>query len=345
MAAGRKQVAEKDWRGAIETYKQAVAADDTSHAARHNIAVCYISLAEFALALENVNRALQKGGSGCAKYFSTKATILLALKRREEAVECVQTGLKLDPEYANLKSHAALSAGGSGGGGGIGGSSGGGSGSSGGSGGSGGASAGAGASHHAQGMEAVLGRTLVKKDGSSTGCAAALRPTRLTLLYFSASWCGPCRQFSPQLKAFVKANAAAQSFEVVFASLDRTQEAFMENFQGMPGAYAVPYGKGEELAATFKVAGVPSLLILCDGNVVSSKGVEGLLRDPSPPFPWVWGGAMVGRRVRVSGLAKAAHLNGKVGLCVGAVEATERYTVSVEGETAGIKATNLEVLA
>ena len=337
MAEGRAQVAAGSYRAAIDTYRQAVAADDASHAARHNLALCFLSLGEHASALENVNRALQKGGSGTAKYFSTKATILLALRRREEAVDCVKAGLALDPAYANLKEHAALKAGS---GGSSSGSSGGGSGGGGGGGGSAPAS-----SHHAQGMAAVLGPTLLRRDGSSVPTAGALKATRLTLIYYSAKWCGPCRQFSPALSAWAKANAAALSFEVVFASLDKSQEEATQWFKALDAVnFCVPYGRGEELAATYRVAGVPSLLVLCGGVLVTAKGVEGVASQK--PFPWVWGGERVGRLARVAGLEKAAHLNGRRGLVVGAVEASGRYAVKVEGEegSTAIKRENLEWL-
>ncbi len=332
MAEGRALVGAGKWREAITPYQQAIAADSSSHAARHNLALCHLNLREHPLALEAVNRALQKGGDKVAKYFSTKATILLALQRREEAADCVQQGLALDATYANLLQHAARKGSSSS----SSGSSGSGGGSGSGASGGGGAAAATAASHHAQGMAAVLGPTLVKRDGASTPTAGALRGTRLTLVYYSASWCGPCRQFSPALMAWAQANAGKHSVELVFASLDKSEAEFKAYFSKLPAIqYAVPFGRGEELGATFHVAGVPSLHVLCDGALVTTKGVEGVSAQRTP-FPWVWGGEWVGRMVRVAGLEKAGHLNGRQGLVVGSVEASARYTVNVQGEDKGI---------
>jgi nucleoredoxin len=53
-------------------------------------------------------------------------------------------------------------------------------------------------------------------------------PTRLSevefyALYYSAAWCGPCRQFTPRLvRAYAELRAAYPEFEVVFVSADRS---------------------------------------------------------------------------------------------------------------------------
>jgi thiol-disulfide isomerase/thioredoxin len=198
-------------------------------------------------------------------------------------------------------------------------------------------------------MQGVLGPTLLKRDGSKANTASTLSSKRLTLVYYSASWCGPCRQFSPILSAFYKAHSASLGIELVFASLDKSEEAFKAYWATMEGGapYAVPYGRGEELAATFKVNAVPSLHVLCDGILVTAAGVEGLSRGGAAAFPWApFGGDLIGRKVALSGLVAAAHLNGKEGLCVGAVESSKRFSIRVPGqeELAAIKRENLAVV-
>jgi hypothetical protein len=93
--------------------------------------------------------------------------------------------------------------------------------------------------------------------------------------------------------------------EIVFASLDKTQDAFKSYFSTMDFNYALPYGRGEELASTYRVSGIPALHVFAHGVLVHTKGVEGVLRKS--PFPWCWGGELLGRRVRISGLEKAAQ--------------------------------------
>ena len=54
-------------------------------------------------------------------------------------------------------------------------------------------------------------------------------------VYFSASWCGPCRQFTPQLAQFYEAmNKKGKKFEIVWVSRDRSADEFVEYYDKMP---------------------------------------------------------------------------------------------------------------
>lgn len=112
-------------------------------------------------------------------------------------------------------------------------------------------------------------------------------------VYFSASWCGPCRSFTPQLTEFYKEmNKKGKKFEIVWVSRDQTTDDFVAYFQKMPWL-AVPVGSLEEvvakLAGKFQLKGIPHLVILdgYDGSVYTLDGRTQFAKDKyGLEFPW-----------------------------------------------------------
>lgn len=196
-------------------------------------------------------------------------------------------------------------------------------------------------------MQGILGATLVERGSSSlVPTARVIADARFVLVYVSASWCGPCRAFTPKLNDWHKREAAAAKAVVVFASLDRDEASFSTYFSHHAWKHALPFGSGEVFANRFGVSGVPSLLVFCaaDGSLVTARGVEGVSRG-APAFPWVAGGDLITQRVRMSGLEKAPELNGAEGLVVGVDERTGRMKVCVkDGEVVSVKRERLQVL-
>ena len=92
-------------------------------------------------------------------------------------------------------------------------------------------------------------------------------------LYFSAHWCGPCRNFTPKLCQFYEDVAAGGELEIVFGSSDRDAAAFQEYFAEMPWK-ALPFGDArvEQLKKKYGVSGIPWLVILdAEGNLVHNE--------------------------------------------------------------------------
>ena len=93
-------------------------------------------------------------------------------------------------------------------------------------------------------------------------------------LYFSASWCPPCRTFTPKLVEFHNANKA--KFEVLLVSADNSEKA-QANYMKK---YMMPWlaVKHQSIAANLLVkkmgvSGIPFLVILApDGSVVTKDG-------------------------------------------------------------------------
>eukprot|EP00593_Proboscia_inermis_P000044 CAMPEP_0171293310 /NCGR_PEP_ID=MMETSP0816-20121228/1488_1 /TAXON_ID=420281 /ORGANISM="Proboscia inermis, Strain CCAP1064/1" /LENGTH=211 /DNA_ID=CAMNT_0011763991 /DNA_START=29 /DNA_END=664 /DNA_ORIENTATION=- len=125
-------------------------------------------------------------------------------------------------------------------------------------------------------MEEYLGDTLVMPDGSKHKTAIVLNNCDIVALYFSASWCGPCQSFTPQLVDFYKNAAKNKSVQIIFISSDRDQASFMEYFKKMPW-FAMPFDASQiknKLSQTFQIRGIPSLIVLDgkSGNFITSDG-------------------------------------------------------------------------
>ena len=83
-------------------------------------------------------------------------------------------------------------------------------------------------------------------------------------VYFSASWCGPCRAFTPKLVKFHRQVAKKNNFEIVFVSSDKDEQAMFDYMKknGMPW-YALPFSAEQKkaLKEELKVGGIPTLAV------------------------------------------------------------------------------------
>ncbi|XP_050207943.1 probable nucleoredoxin 1 [Mercurialis annua] len=100
-------------------------------------------------------------------------------------------------------------------------------------------------------------------------------------LYFSGSWCGPCRHFTPTLIEVYEELSSKFEFEVVFISSDRDEESFHAYFSKMPWL-AIPYSDDQNrkrLKELFKVRGIPNFVIIdAEGKICCDQGVK-FIRD------------------------------------------------------------------
>ncbi|GMH95570.1 hypothetical protein TrVE_jg3664 [Triparma verrucosa] len=128
---------------------------------------------------------------------------------------------------------------------------------------------------------------------NSIPLASALPADKIILLYFSAHWCGPCRQFTPRLVQFYNQYAAKYNFEVCFVSADHDEKSFLSYYEEEMPWKAVPYDddKREMLQAMYKVSGIPSLRVLkSDGTVIDNNATSSPLNEAAAQG-WVNGGA------------------------------------------------------
>lgn len=89
----------------------------------------------------------------------------------------------------------------------------------------------------------------------------------IVALYFSAHWCGPCKVFTPILsKIYEIARYEKLPFEIVFASHDQDEDAYVNYRKTMPWM-ALPFDSdmdssiSGQLGASFQVNSLPTLII------------------------------------------------------------------------------------
>ena len=134
----------------------------------------------------------------------------------------------------------------------------------------------------------MFGDVLVGRDGTEHDTKTALAGKTVGI-YFSAHWCPPCRQFTPSFaRAYERLTGEmGKDFEVVFVSSDRDEAAFDEYRGEMPWL-ALPFSARDvkaKLSATFKVNGIPALVVLDEtGATVTTDGRRAALDVEK--FPW-----------------------------------------------------------
>jgi len=123
-------------------------------------------------------------------------------------------------------------------------------------------------------FDKILEGNLVKLDGRSLKrCKDATKPTKYYVFYYTASWCGPCQQFTPSLVEFYNENKN-DKFEIVLISSDSDEDAMEEYAKNkeMPWPQ-LKLRKVEDFKKDFKhgVTGIPSVIVCeLDGKVLGN---------------------------------------------------------------------------
>jgi nucleoredoxin len=132
-----------------------------------------------------------------------------------------------------------------------------------------------------------LSGQLVQLKGSSMRnvSEADVANKKLFAFYYSASWCGPCRQFTPDLVNFYnKVKSRHPEFELVFVSSDRNgqaMEAYMKEYKMEFPAVRFDRKDSLAIATRHKQRGIPNLVFIDgSGEVLSQSYVNGSYVGP-----------------------------------------------------------------
>ena len=136
-------------------------------------------------------------------------------------------------------------------------------------------------------MEELLGNSFLRKSQNEKEkdptvyepCdlgELAETPPKLFALYFAAYWCPASRNFTRILNEFYnQRNLDAKEFEVIYVSMDRTEEQF-EQAYGEMAWMALPFGDDrlKSLRTRFEVKSVPYLVVF-DPETCKTVSIRG----------------------------------------------------------------------
>lgn len=112
--------------------------------------------------------------------------------------------------------------------------------------------------------------TAEDKTGKSVELSSLLKPGKMTLIDFWASWCGPCRSAIPKVKKM--AIDYASKLSVISCSVDEKKDAWLkaEKEEAMPWPQLfLPLSKLEKAAVAYNISAIPRLVLIgADGKVL-----------------------------------------------------------------------------
>jgi len=119
-------------------------------------------------------------------------------------------------------------------------------------------------------------------NGSNLVSTAEVLKDKLVALYFSAHWCPPCRQFTPEFsRIYTTLTSSNKPLAVVFVSADQDTEAFNEYYGEQPW-YAVPYDdqdRRDSLNEAFGIRSIPTLVVLDkEGQLITKEGRSDVMK-------------------------------------------------------------------
>lgn len=139
-------------------------------------------------------------------------------------------------------------------------------------------------------------RLLFPTKGSSAPVSSVLTLGKITLLYFSAFWCGPCKKITPVLKEWYLSMKQRQeeheNFELIYVTLDAFETEYNHYTKDMPW-WCIPFNSpiSRKISSKYNLGGgIPCLVVIdADGQTILSQDAVSLVtsgRDVAAQFPW-----------------------------------------------------------
>jgi nucleoredoxin len=121
---------------------------------------------------------------------------------------------------------------------------------------------------------------LVKIDGNRLKKfdESTLAQTKYYGIYYSASWCGPCRKFTPKLASWYEgAKKENPHFELIFVSKDESEQdmvAYMKEYKMAWPALDFRKARSNKTLTQYARKGIPCLVLVDDQGKVLSHSYE-----------------------------------------------------------------------
>ena len=129
------------------------------------------------------------------------------------------------------------------------------------------------------------------QENTQTTIQKPLETERVIGLYFSASWCPPCKKFTPQLSTtYSELKKQNRDFEIVFCSWDNKPEEYLRYASEMPWV-RLPFRdpRIQQLSKAYNVNSIPTLVMVRanDNGLITKNARKDVPYDNlGKNYPW-----------------------------------------------------------
>lgn len=116
--------------------------------------------------------------------------------------------------------------------------------------------------------------TLQTKDSKDVNLAEIIKNNKVTMLDFWASWCGPCRNENPVVKAAYE-KYHAKGLEIIGISVDRNEAKWQQAVEEDALPYIQVRDTEGDVANDYAVVYIPSNFLYDQNGVMIAKGLRG----------------------------------------------------------------------